>query len=70
MDALKTDLETKVKAVLTKEQHTEYVAYMEKQAPKQGGQQKRQLPIKTRDNVNKKHKGLRRLWHVRETVPD
>jgi len=41
MEALKTDLETKVKAVLTADQQTKYVAYLEKQASRQGGQQRR-----------------------------
>lgn len=41
MQALQTDLESKVKAVLTKEQQTKYAAYLEKQAARRGGPQRR-----------------------------
>ncbi|MDD3321753.1 MAG: hypothetical protein PHS59_09960 [Paludibacter sp.] len=42
MDALKTDLEKQVKAVLTKDQQKKYAAYLKKQDPRQGGGQTRQ----------------------------
>jgi len=41
MEALKTDLETRVKAVLTAEQQKKYAAYLEKQTSMRGGQQRR-----------------------------
>lgn len=40
MEALKTDLETSVKAVLTKEQQPKYIAYLENHVPRKGGQQR------------------------------